>query len=585
MLRSLLFAMTLGLVSLNAQNTPTFLFPAGVTVQTATPQQLSDAFGTAIKSQPSQAASLFESALGAAGMRGLPDSQEVRNAVSAVTCALAASIPPETLPDALKPAFDIYPDSILTIVATLSAINSQKEGKSPTDTNPTPMNLGNVRVLKVEGGKVEFVDSKGAISNLKEGMFIQQGSKIVTGKNEAVDLVFENGSVLQIKPETEFYIDQFEQTPFEHQGFDYQRLAKEPSASQIKLTVAEGNIEVDVAKLKKESRYQVFTPLGSAGIRGTSFFISSQKKNPNAPVAIGVAEGLVQFTTTAGDSRSVSTGQVFGLTPMPSGILFTPNPQGFSNLLSMTFQTAAQLRRTTPATPFLAVPAPIPAPPAPLSMLPTGHSALLLQAELLGNPILLQVAQKLVQTTPQFAPQISAAVANLSPNIAVQIAVDMARFLPVQVPLIAAYVSSAAPYQAPAIAAALAGLMPGQTLALAVAVSQVVPSRAASVASAIARVAPDQAASIAVVIATTIPNQTMPIAQNVSLTVPSQGDAIIAALSAGSGNPGISSTQSGALQNQNPGSLSQPSPTPTPVPTPAASPSQPLKVTPVSPSA
>jgi hypothetical protein len=98
-------------------------------------------------------------------------------------------------------------------------------------------------------------------------------------------------------------------------------------------------------------------------------------------------------------------------------------------------------------------------------------------------------------------------------------------------------------------------------------------------------VAPDQAASIAVVIATTIPNQTMPIAQNVSLTVPSQGDAIIAAFSAGSGNPGISSTQSGALQNQNPGSLSQPSPTPTPVPTPAASPSQPLKVTPVSPSA
>jgi hypothetical protein len=387
--------------------------------------------------------------------------------------------------------------------------------------------------------------------------------------------------VLQIKPETEFYIDQFEQAPFEHQGFNYQRLAKEPAPSQIKLTVAEGNIEVDVAKLKKESRYQVFTPLGSAGIRGTSFFLSSQKGNQNAPVAIGVAEGLVQFTTTAGDSRSVSTGQVFGLTPMPSGILFTPNPQGFSNLLSMTFQTAAQLRRTTPATPFLAAPAPIPAPLAPLSMLPTGQSALLLQAELLGNPILLQVAQKLVQTTPQFAPQISAAAANLSPNIAVKIAVDMARFLPVQVPLIAAYVSSAAPYQAPAIAAALAGLMPGQTLSVAVAVSQVVPSRAPAVASAIARLSPDQAASIAVVIATAIPNQTMLVAKDVSNIVPSQGDLINSALSISNGNPGALNMPSGGLQNQNPGSLSQPSPVPTPVP----SPSQPLKATPVSPSA
>ena len=133
--------MTLGLVSLNAQNAPTFPLPQGVTVQTATPQQLSDALGVVIKADPAHAASLFESALGVAGMRGSPDSKEVRNAVSAVTCALAASIPPESLPDALKPAFDKYPDSILTVVATLSAINSQKEGKSPTDTKPTPMNL------------------------------------------------------------------------------------------------------------------------------------------------------------------------------------------------------------------------------------------------------------------------------------------------------------------------------------------------------------------------------------------------------------------------------------------------------------
>lgn len=583
MLRSLLIAMTLGLASLNAQNANLLPFPAGVTVQTSTPQQLSDAVGVAIKADPAHAASLFESALGVAGMRGLPDSLEVRNAVSAVTCALAASISPESLPDALKPAFEKYPDFILTVVATISAINSQNEGKSPSDAKPVPMNLGNVRVLKVEGGKVEFVNSTGAISNIKEGMFIQQGSKIVTDKNETVDLVFENGSVLQIKPDTEFYIDQFEQAPFDHQGFTYYKPANEPASSRMKLSVAEGTIEVDVAKLNNESSYQVFTPLGFAGIRGTSFFLSSRKANSNAPVSIGVAEGRVEFTTTAGDSRSVSTGQAFGVSPTPTGILFTPNPQGFANMLSTTLQTTAQLRQSTSATPFLAAPAPIPAPPSPLSRLSSGQSALLTQADLLGNLILLQVAQKLVQTSPQLAPQISAAAADLSPNIAVQIAVDVSRFLPVQVPLIAAYVSRAAPYQAPAIAAALAGLMPGQTLAVAVAVSQVVPSRAPAVASAIARVAPDQAASIAVVIATTIPNQTVPVAQDVSIAIPSQGDDIIAALGAGSGNPGGVIAPSGGLQNQNPGSLSQPSPTP--APTPAPSPIQPLKATPVSPSA
>lgn len=583
MFRSLLIAMTLGLFSLNAQNAPMLPLPAGVTVQAATPQQLSDALGTAIKADPAHAASLFESALGVAGMRGLPDSQEVQNAVSAVTCALAASISPESLPDALKPAFEKYPDSILTVVATLSAINLEKEGKSPSDAKPVPMNLGNVRILKVMGGKVEFVDSTGAISNLKDGMFIQQGSKIVTGKNEVVDLVFENGSVLQIKPETEFYIDQFEQAPFDHQGFTYYKPANEPASSQIKLTVAEGTIEVDVAKLKKESRYQVFSPLGSAGIRGTSFFLSSQKANSNAPVSIGVAEGRVQFTTTAGDSRSVSTGEAFGVSPMPSGILLTPNPQGSASMLSATLQTVAQIRQSTPVASFLAAPAPVLAQPSPLSMLSVEQSALLTQAQVLGNPILLQVAQKLVQTSPQLAPQISAAAADLSPNIAVQIALDVSRSLPALLPLIAAYVSSVAPYQAPAIAAALTGLEPSQALAVAVAVSQVVPSRAPSVASALARVAPDQAASIAVVISTTIPNQTVPVAQSVSAIVPSQGDVINAALSAGSGNPLGVIAPSGGLQNQNPGSLSQPSPIPAPTPVP--SPIQPLKAPPVSPSA
>jgi hypothetical protein len=579
MLKSLLLAMTLGVVSLNAQTLSPLAFPPEVTVQSASPQQISDAVGAAIKANPDQVPLIFDSALLAMHDRGSPASQDVRNSVAAITCALAASIPEDSLPSILKPAFEKHSGLILPMIATLSAINSQKEDKALKLVVDTPMNLGNIRVLKVEGGKVEFVDASGSVSNLKEEMFVRQGAKITTGKNESVDLVFENGSVLQIKPETDFYIDQFTQAPFVADHLDYRTLPQEPSSSRIKLSVAEGTIVVDVAKLKKESRYEVFTPLGAAGIRGTSFYVTSKRGSEGVPVSIGVAEGQVQFTTNTGDAQSVSTGQAFDLNMLPSGIAFTPNPVGFANLLAATLQLTAQLRQTIVGSPFIGAPVPIPASQSPLEKLPSAQRAILEQADQLGNPILLQVVRMLAQENPSFAPQIAAAAAELSPPVAVQIALEVARLLPAQVPRIGAYVSSATPYQAPAVASALAGFMPDQTLAIVAAVIQIVPAWAPLVATSIVRVLPDQASAIVMVVAKILPAQSVPVAQGVSLIVPSQGDAINAALSNGVGNPAsLDSLQDAA---QNPSSLNQPSPTPTPSPSPA----QPPKVTPVSPSA
>ena len=565
--------MTLGVVSLNAQTLPSLDFPPGVTLQSASPQQISDAVGAAIKANPGQVPLIFDSALLAMHGRGSPDSQDVRNSVAAIACALVASIPVDSLPSIFKPAFEKHPDLALSIIATLSAINSQKAGKTLKTISETPMNLGNIRVLKVEGGKVEFVDASGAISNLKEGMFVRQGAKITTGKNESVDLIFENGSVLQVKPETDFYIDQFTQAPFGSDHLDYRTLPQEPSSSRIKLSVTEGTIAVDVAKLKKESRYEVFTPLGSAGIRGTSFYVTSRRGSEVAPVSIGVAEGQVQFTTNTGDAQSVSAGQAFDVNMLPSGIAFIPNPVGFSNLLAATLQVTAQLRQSIVGSPFIGAPVAIPAPQSPLEKLPPAQRAILEQADQLGNPILLQVVEMLVQKNPPFAPQIAAAASELSPPLAVQIALEVARLQPAQTPRIGAYVSSATPYQAPDVAAALAGFMPSQTLAIVAAVIQVAPAWAPLVATSIVRVIPDQAAAIVLVVAKILPAQSVPVAQGVSLIVPSQGDAINAALSNGAGNPtSLDSLQDAA---QNPSSLNQPSPTPTPAQSPKAAPVSP----------
>jgi hypothetical protein len=160
----------------------------------------------------------------------------------------------------------------------------QQAAKSQATEQTPTMNLGNIRVVKVEGRGVQLVDASGQSSPLKEGTFIRQGATIQTGKDASVVLLFDNGTTVNIKPESEFAVEKFAQDPFEANGVDYQTLKSEPSSSVTRLNVPEGTIVVDIAKLKKDSSFQIATPVGSAGIRGTSLGITSNKNNQSSPV-------------------------------------------------------------------------------------------------------------------------------------------------------------------------------------------------------------------------------------------------------------------------------------------------------------
>jgi hypothetical protein len=81
--------------------------------------------------------------------------------------------------------------------ATQQAANTPVTAQAPT------MNLGNIRVVKVEGRDARLVDASGQTSQLKEGSFIRQGAKIQTGKEASVVLLFDNGTTVNITPESD----------------------------------------------------------------------------------------------------------------------------------------------------------------------------------------------------------------------------------------------------------------------------------------------------------------------------------------------------------------------------------------------
>ena len=53
--------------------------------------------------------------------------------------------------------------------------------------------------------------------------------------------------------------------------------APESSKSDTNLDLESGTLLVDVPTLKRESKFEVKTPLGIAGVRGTRFYVNAKK--------------------------------------------------------------------------------------------------------------------------------------------------------------------------------------------------------------------------------------------------------------------------------------------------------------------
>jgi len=151
---------------------------------------------------------------------------------------------------------------------------------------------GHIRAIKVDGTAWQTIGSQGQRQRLKEGDFLIQGNAVITSNDARVILLFQNGSTVDLQPGTKFSVDQFLIDPFDAEKIDYRTIRKEPSRSTTKLRVDDGTITAKVAKLKPASAYNIVTPLGTAGIRGTVVTVSV---NRNAATFV-VTQGMIQVT-------------------------------------------------------------------------------------------------------------------------------------------------------------------------------------------------------------------------------------------------------------------------------------------------
>lgn len=131
---------------------------------------------------------------------------------------------------------------------------------------------GQIKAAKVTG--TVTATKAGTTITLQNGSELTQGYVVNTAKDASVVLVFSNGATLNLAQDSSLAIDEFLQDPFAEE-VAVAKLTAEPSTSTTRLNLSRGELVGNVKKLnyEKGSTFNIQTPVGAAGIRGTTFRI------------------------------------------------------------------------------------------------------------------------------------------------------------------------------------------------------------------------------------------------------------------------------------------------------------------------
>ena len=169
---------------------------------------------------------------------------------------------------------------------------------------------GQIIAAKVRGTVTAVNTADNSRKELHDGDKLAQSYVVTTGQNASVILVFANGATINLAQDSTLSIDAFLQDPFDTQ-YTVADAKDEPSTSVTKLTLSRGELVGNVKHLHKDagSDFTVNTPVGAAGIRGTTFRIVFRPD----------ASGKVFFTLSTAEGEVILTGSTTAQVPVSTG--------------------------------------------------------------------------------------------------------------------------------------------------------------------------------------------------------------------------------------------------------------------------
>lgn len=173
---------------------------------------------------------------------------------------------------------------------------------------------GAIKAVRLSGTVSKIAAGNATPIALTEGQAVIETDIIATGADSGVVLVFANGASVKVGANSRLAIEEFKMDPLAT-DIAVADLQSEPNVSKTRLNLAYGEIVGNVKKLNKAagSSFDIKTPVGAAGIRGTTFRIVMQiAPSGQVTFTLSTAEGNVSFTGTlqvAAGEVSVVDGQ------------------------------------------------------------------------------------------------------------------------------------------------------------------------------------------------------------------------------------------------------------------------------------
>ncbi|MDA8991750.1 FecR family protein, partial [Opitutales bacterium] len=164
-------------------------------------------------------------------------------------------------------------------------------------------------------------------SQVKAGGLLFDGHTVKTGPASKVILLLSNGTVSTIKADSALNIKKFTQEKFDPGRKKLSEMKGEPSSSQTVLDLELGDMVLDVKKLDKKSSFNIESPVGTAGIRGTvPHFQVSQTSDGGFNQVTSMLKGELAFTPIGTNkSTFLGPGQSLSIGVGPNGILLPPS--------------------------------------------------------------------------------------------------------------------------------------------------------------------------------------------------------------------------------------------------------------------
>jgi hypothetical protein len=134
-------------------------------------------------------------------------------------------------------------------------------------------------------------------SKVVVGAAIPDGHTVKTGEKGKATFLLSNGTVFTVAPKSEMAIAEFTQEPFKATNEKISEMETEPSISKVTLKLNYGKLVTDVKKLNKGSSFTINSPIGSAGIRGTTVNTEAIPDGSGGFTgSFGVTGGTLAFT-------------------------------------------------------------------------------------------------------------------------------------------------------------------------------------------------------------------------------------------------------------------------------------------------